>query len=61
MKSLYHQGGSVHGYFGRNNGRGGRQRSKIYKGIKVSFKKLLLAFKKIEKEHAENKLRQLSD
>jgi hypothetical protein len=40
-----------HRYNGRFNGRGQRQRSKFYKGIKVNFWKLGKIFKKIENEH----------
>jgi hypothetical protein len=39
-----------HFYNGRINGRGQRTRSKLYKGIKVNFRKLSKIFKQIENE-----------
>lgn len=43
-----------HRYNGKLNGRGQRQRSKFYKGIKVNFWKLGKIFKQIENEHRTN-------
>jgi hypothetical protein len=37
-------------YFGKRNDRGGRQRSKILKGMKINFRKLQIALTKIENE-----------
>lgn len=42
-----------HSYYGKFNGRAQRKRSKVYAGIKVNFKKLSDAFKKIEYEQGK--------
>lgn len=39
-----------HIYNGKFNGRGQRKRSKLYKGIKINFRKLKWAFKQIDNE-----------
>ena len=44
------RGGGVHPYNGKNNGRGSRASSKIYKGIRYSKRKLKRAFEMIDRE-----------
>ena len=39
-----------HAYYGKDNGRGKRQRSKIMKGMNINSRKLRAAFRLIEKE-----------
>lgn len=45
--------GGRHAYYGKTNGSGKRKMSKIYKGIKLDFKSISVAFKNIEKEYVE--------
>lgn len=42
-----------HAYKGILNSRSQRNRSKIYKGIKINFKKLQKAFKQLDKQKCQ--------
>ena len=39
-----------HAYYGKDNGRGKRQVSKIVKGLKIDHQKLRVAFAQVERE-----------
>lgn len=42
-----------HAYRGLLNSRSKRQRSKLYKGLKINFKKLEKAFKQLDEQHKQ--------
>lgn len=56
MKVAWNRGN--HPYLGRQNGRGGRQRSKVFQGVKINFKMLRWALRQLE---YENRLRSLHE